>query len=680
MGPSKLIRRQAIGYVLANNIAVIATKLNIHRPPQASAKSIKDKTIVSFAMLTILLSLVIYSVFGMIKVNKQDELLPKVVNGAIDLSGVDFANSVSIPLEGGWRFYWQALLAEEQALIDDKQQMSTVSDKNEISILGTNQYAVLPHAWLDLPSDNDEPKSYGFATYRLHVKVSDGVERLALRLPVIGSAHRVYINEKLLTEAGIVGSTPQTALPGYRVGVYSFDVPENASTFSIIIHVSNYDSYWGGIWDQIRLASFEQLYVEQSHLNFRASTIIAAFLTIAVFNLIQFSLRTKEMTPLMMALLCLLLALREVGASQILALMQVYYFDYTVNLRISFLTFYLSALFFIVYFYQNFRDEYSKLIVYLMLTICSLFSIFTLLTPTTMFTPLMLHFRVLALIFIAYTMWGLVLAVIRKRFNANLIFVGTFVLAMLVINDIILDLRLIDSVPLVSFGLVGLIICQSYATYRKFIMADEQNKGLSIALSERNIELEQFSQSLERQVETRTSELLYANEKLEVLAFKDSLTGALNRRGLMQHIDEAQEAYMSEHKPFSVLLIDFDHFKQLNDIFGHEIGDKVLAEGSQKMLDVIENKGYLGRWGGEELLILLNNTQLDKASVTAEKLRLAVEVLISQSIGTSTTISIGAAEFSGAETIDDVICRADNAMYRAKELGRNRVELAALQD
>jgi diguanylate cyclase (GGDEF)-like protein len=130
-------------------------------------------------------------------------------------------------------------------------------------------------------------------------------------------------------------------------------------------------------------------------------------------------------------------------------------------------------------------------------------------------------------------------------------------------------------------------------------------------------------------------------------------------------------------RPLSLLILDLDHFKQVNDTFGHDAGDAVLKTTTNIVSSVLRRIDIFARYGGEEFIIALPETTLAGAAALAEKIRSAVEQHLFPAAG-RITISIGAAEFAGNET-DALVKRADEALYAAKRNGRNRVELAPVQ-
>lgn len=165
-------------------------------------------------------------------------------------------------------------------------------------------------------------------------------------------------------------------------------------------------------------------------------------------------------------------------------------------------------------------------------------------------------------------------------------------------------------------------------------------------------------------------------QELERLAHTDSLTGVWNRRYLFTLVEQEFNRSCRYHRPFTVIIIDIDYFKKINDTYGHAIGDEVLIVMTQTVLNGLRNVDFLGRIGGEEFLAYLPETDLDAAVKTSERIRKTFEKLVISAQGQqiSITLSIGVAtQKLGDETANVIIQRADKALYRAKKLGRNRV-------
>ena len=169
--------------------------------------------------------------------------------------------------------------------------------------------------------------------------------------------------------------------------------------------------------------------------------------------------------------------------------------------------------------------------------------------------------------------------------------------------------------------------------------------------------------------------VLMATDKLraeiEFLASHDSLTGALSRRVLIDACEQELERSRRKHHRFSLLILDLDHFKAINDAHGHLVGDSVLVDFVVRAKAMLRRPDRFGRYGGEEFVALLPETSLDEARIVAERIRTEVESSLARP---GYTVSIGVAS-SGPDdtTVDAVLSRADAALYRAKAAGRNCV-------
>lgn len=163
-------------------------------------------------------------------------------------------------------------------------------------------------------------------------------------------------------------------------------------------------------------------------------------------------------------------------------------------------------------------------------------------------------------------------------------------------------------------------------------------------------------------------------ETLEQLATRDFLTGLANRR-LMHEVLANEVGRAQRHaRPFAVILFDLDHFKVVNDMHGHEVGDYVLREVAALMAQGLRKSDRIGRWGGEEFLIVCEETPATEAAALAERLKHDLESLRLDYVGTITA-SFGVTEYGPGDTPQAMLKRADEALYQAKTRGRNRVDV-----
>jgi diguanylate cyclase (GGDEF)-like protein len=159
---------------------------------------------------------------------------------------------------------------------------------------------------------------------------------------------------------------------------------------------------------------------------------------------------------------------------------------------------------------------------------------------------------------------------------------------------------------------------------------------------------------------------------LEISSITDGLTGLYNRTYVLDRFEKELAASRRYGKLLSVIMLDLDHFKRVNDAYGHQVGDAVMQRVTAIFKAVIRESDLAGRYGGEEFLIVLPETDCGEAAVVAERIRVQVEELQWTEPGLRPTISGGVAEFS-EEGADRLLQRADGLLYRAKELGRNRI-------
>ena len=178
-----------------------------------------------------------------------------------------------------------------------------------------------------------------------------------------------------------------------------------------------------------------------------------------------------------------------------------------------------------------------------------------------------------------------------------------------------------------------------------------------------------------RMLEESNRKLRLANEHLEEVALTDRLTGAWNRRKFEETAEQEMLRSQRYREAVSILLIDIDFFKQINDEHGHLLGDQVLVEVVERIQQNLRVVDSIYRWGGEEFAVLLPCSTSEAALAAAEKLRREMANKPMSSLQLILTVSIGVAEFMSEDTLESWLKRADDALYQAKKSGRNKVVL-----
>jgi two-component system, cell cycle response regulator len=204
--------------------------------------------------------------------------------------------------------------------------------------------------------------------------------------------------------------------------------------------------------------------------------------------------------------------------------------------------------------------------------------------------------------------------------------------------------------------------------YRQAVKQEEE---LSSRILDQNIYLKKAYKN----VANVNKELEKANRQLETVARYDMLSGLLNRMSLFAMIDAEIERALRTELPLSGIMLDIDHFKMINDNYGHQCGDVVIRGIGKLLKERLRKYDHAGRYGGEEFFIILPNTSMEQAELIGERFRAEVLTLKIQCTqdDLGVTASLGVAEFRPGESREKWISRADRAMYNAKQQGRNRV-------
>lgn len=190
-----------------------------------------------------------------------------------------------------------------------------------------------------------------------------------------------------------------------------------------------------------------------------------------------------------------------------------------------------------------------------------------------------------------------------------------------------------------------------------------------------NILLFKYQFELEELVRTRTKSLEEKSDQLEKLASIDPLTEIYNRRKFIEVCEIELNRFARHHHAFSIFMLDIDDFKNINDNYGHDIGDIVIKKVADTIRHATRGSDYFGRWGGEEFIIMSPDSDNEGRCILADKLVKIIAETEFKKIG-RITMSVGVTISNEADTnLDDIIKRADQGLYRAKELGKNQYQV-----
>lgn len=246
--------------------------------------------------------------------------------------------------------------------------------------------------------------------------------------------------------------------------------------------------------------------------------------------------------------------------------------------------------------------------------------------------------------------------------DSRLVARGILILILCLLADLAMSLGWLPHVPALALaGFVVLFLASSRSLSNRF---DRDFRELGALRSE-----------LEERIAARTLELQTANSRLAEASRTDALTGLLNRRGFLEQGEKEIVRSRRSEKPICVVMADVDHFKRINDRHGHAAGDLALQGLANLLRSALRSQDLVARWGGEEFILLLPETDLYGATQVAESIRqrVALQPLAIGELAIPLTLSIGLAELRPERGLEVAIARADAALYRAKAEGRDRV-------
>ena len=269
------------------------------------------------------------------------------------------------------------------------------------------------------------------------------------------------------------------------------------------------------------------------------------------------------------------------------------------------------------------------------------------------------------------------LALVVRRMRAGdreayLVGAGFAVLGAAIVHDALVDRNVLlhPRIALHAFGV--LVVGMSLTLGNRFHRALRERDALT--------------RDLEARVEARTHELTEAYRAMEELALRDSLTQLLNRRAIRDRAASEHARARRHRAPFAIAMIDIDYFKAVNDAHGHAAGDRVLGELARRLAQSVRASDDVGRWGGEEFLVLMPGTDRREALAAGERLRAVVAgrpMSIADDRAQTITVSVGLAAVDGGEgesvDLDTLIRQADEALYQAKAAGRNATRIAEVE-
>jgi len=594
---------------------------------------------------------------------------PRAERAVLDLSDWDFQRDGAVKLAGDWAFFPGRLLDYAEATASIPPLMRTV-----------------PDFWKG--TDAGGTAGRGAGTYRLRVLLSDRAVGLGIRLPTVSTAFELDANGAMIAAAGRPALLAQDAIPDCFTGlrrVPDVDASPIASApreLDLVVRVSNHNYRQGGMWSAFLLGPEDGLAADKRLEDGLTLAFFGTAFATAVVFFIFFRYRRRDFGNLFFAAFAMIIALRTLVTGDYLLAALLPSLPFGALIRLSYLcafaSYPLCALFFGSLFPEEIGPKARKLA-------CAPFCVLglSLAAPLPLLTrSIYVLYPLLVAVMIPWITVCLVRAARRRRPGSVAMLAMCILLAAAAISDMLSSSLILRFANALYPVLVVFIFVQASILARRFSAAFDSVERLSGELARAN-------EGLDTQVMERTRELEDAYERIKGLSIKDPLTGAFNRRYLDMELVREVERALRYGLPLSLLFCDLDHFKAINDRYGHGTGDDVLRAFSRIVFTTIRgNIDWFARFGGEEFLVVVPGTRSDDAAILAERLRAEAEAELveSESRAVSFTLSIGVAGLEGGSSTEadgvaavvlaeKLVARADEAMYVAKERGRNRVEL-----
>ncbi|THF81188.1 sensor histidine kinase [Cohnella fermenti] len=406
--------------------------------------------------------------------------------GVLDLRGRAVEKEGLLPLNGEWSFEWHG-------------------EEGETPKEGTIQ---VPGLWGQTPmGDGTKLTSHGRGVYRLTILHSPFDGLLAIRIPNLSTAYRLYVDGNLQISRGVVGDSAQTTTPYQLPAIAYFS--GLAEKTELVLEVANYHHRNGGIRTELQLGTLGQVQTLRYQLQSQEWVVLGALLAIGFYHIGLFVLRRRELANLFLALLCIGIACRMGTIGEGIFAHWIPSITWTFAMRIEYSAFALSTLFGFTYYQKMYPDEIPSGLLKLAAGVGGALVLLCLSLPAVTFSGCVAAYQAYVVLLSFACLFGLSRALYRRREGAKLATVGAAALVLSVVNDIFFYNGWLRSFDLVSFGMLFLVLMNSFAISHRFSMTYSRAEQMKVELTE-------WNHSLEERIAKRTEELQKSYMELEV--------------------------------------------------------------------------------------------------------------------------------------------------------------------
>lgn len=476
-------------------------------------------------------------------------------------------------------------------------------------------------------SDQIFGKKQGYMTLHLKIYVPKD-EIYGAYFNDLFTSSDIWVNGVYLDGHGKVGTNISDERPIYRPQYIFF--PSVDKVVDIVIHTSTYVD----LEPSLKASTFgtKQQIMKLNYKNVALDGVtIGIMFIMGILSFGFYFTKTKQKRNIYFSSICFFMILRCLVYNSRLLVQMYPNMPYEVLSKIAAITFYLSTTFYILFLNDIFDN---KIIIKNMAIAYGVsFTILCILTGNRIYDRVGMYGQVIFLFFVLYLFIFFIKEIHNKNLNAEKNFFPFIVICITGLNDILVNNSVLYNSYVVTYGAIVFIIMESI-----FIVNDYLEK----------------------------------HRKLEYLN-RDGLTALYNNKYIKELLSIQLNNYVQKNEKFSLLMIDIDDFKEINDTLGHMFGDTVITDVASILCDIIGNKGYIGRFGGDEFIIILPKTTENDAAILAEEIMKKLETLNEKyNINKKITLSIGVYE-NDANDLAQCINNVDSSMYKAKTSGKNRI-------
>jgi two-component system sensor histidine kinase ChiS len=415
---------------------------------------------------------------------------PYAIEGEINLSHWDFKQQGSVNLDGQWEFYWRKLLEP--------------TDFSSNLPPAPVQYINLPGFWNKQKINSEKLPKYGFATYRLCLRLSKQRSPMTLNLLDIHSAYKLWINGELKMQVGQIGTDINTTVPYHTTKL--IDIPPLTEQVELVVQVASFHHRLGGVADRITLGDSHDLIRGQKITSAMIMFVVGSLFIMGIYHLVLFLLRRRDLSSLCFGILCLIFSVFQMAMNPRERFLATLFPSLTWErlYQIDYLAFTLCVPGFIMFIHSLFPRESLHKVLRVFQVTALVFIFIILSTSGHISINTVPAYQVIALIAIVYMTWVLFKATRRKRDGSLILLSGFAVFFLVVVNDILYDNRILQTGFLTPWALFFLVLSHSFVISMRFSRAFTAVENLSQELEEKNIALSRLDR-LKDEFLTKTS-------------------------------------------------------------------------------------------------------------------------------------------------------------------------------